>query len=319
MAVLLLAFSTGALIFLKYPPSSQGDSRHVEVPEGATFSEITDLLDREGLITSRFYFLLLGKWLEIESDMQAGEYAFHTAMRPWDLVSTMVQGRVLEHPVVIPEGTTADQIGKILESNGLAQADVFKQIVHDPGVARELGGRSLEGYLFPATYSFSRRASPVEMVRKMLIQFNAHYDKAWTRQAEALGMTQHQVVTLASIIEKETANPEERAIISAVFHNRLRKGMRLQSDPTVIYGLSDFDGDLTRTDLETPSPYNTYVIDGLPPGPISNPGEASLSAALFPAPVDYLFFVSKNDGSHHFSTTLSEHNAAVAQYQRRKA
>ncbi len=312
------AFAVGGLLFLKQPPASAGAPKRIDIPEGASFSQITDQLEREGLVTSRLYFFLLGKWLSVETQMQAGEYLLDAAMRPWNLLDVIVQGRVIEHPVLIPEGSTAEQIGRILEAEGLVPAALFQEVVRDPILSAEFGGTTLEGYLFPATYQFSGKMSPTEIVRKMLLQFQTVYNGAWMRRADAIGMTRHEVVTLASIIEKETARPEERGLVSAVFHNRLRKGMRLQSDPTVIYALSSFNGNLRRSDLETPSPYNTYTVEGLPPGPIANPGKEALHAALFPAEVDYLFFVSKNDGSHHFSKTLSKHNAAVAKYQRRK-
>ncbi len=316
VALSVAAFS--GLCFLKYPPSPVGDPKKIEIPEGASFSRITEILDREGLITNRLYFLMLGKWLEVETKMQAGEYLLHTAMRPWNLLDVIVQGQVVEHPIVIPEGLTSAQIAQILASEGFVQAEIFQGLVHDPTLSQAFGGMGLEGYLFPASYAFSRKSTPEEMIQKMLLQFHAVYNGVWTERADALGMTQHEVVTLASIIEEETAQPEERGIISAVFQNRLQQGMRLQSDPTVRYGLSKFNGDLSRSDLETPSPYNTYLVEGLPPGPISNPGKASLVAALFPAPVDYLYFVSKNNGTHQFSRTLAEHNAAVTKYQRRK-
>ncbi len=195
------------------------------------------------------------------------------------------------------------------------------KVVEDPTLMAEFGieGESLEGYLFPDTYQFAKRTPPHEIVRRMVTQFQTVYDESFRKRAAQLGMTLREVVTLASIIEKETGNASERGLISAVFHNRLKKKMRLQSDPTVIFALTDFNGNLTKKDLSAPSPYNTYRFIGLPPGPIANPGKESLYAALYPANVDYLYFVSKNDGTHFFSKNLREHNGAVNKYQRRRA
>ena len=176
----------------------------------------------------------------------------------------------------------------------------------------------MEGYLFPATYLFRGLATEEEIVKTMFTVFKDTFTAEMEARAGQLGLTRHELVTLASIIEKEGGPVEEMPMVSAVFHNRLKREMRLQSDPTVIYGLEDFNGDLTREDLRTPGPYNTYRIDGLPPGPIANPGLAAMRAALFPADVGYLYFVSRNDGSHHFSESLREHNAAVRKYQKNR-
>jgi UPF0755 protein len=174
---------------------------------------------------------------------------------------------------------------------------------------------SLEGYLFPDTYYFPRNTPIDRIIQTMLDRFNTVFTPAWADRARGIGLSRHQVVTLASIIEKETGAAGERPLIASVFHNRLARGMRLQSDPTVIYGIEDFDGNLTRAHLETPTPYNTYQVAGLPPGPIASPGRAALEAALFPEETDYLYFVARGDGTHQFSTRLDEHNEAVRRYQ----
>ena len=308
------------VLFLARPPSTDRRPQTVDIPHGATFLDITEQLHREGLISSPRAFLLLGRLTGRERAVKPGEYRLHRAMRPMDLLDTLVRGDVVQHRVVIPEGAASREIAAILEAADLLEAGAFYDAVHDPAFAAALGidGASLEGYLFPETYHFRKHTPARQVARRMVMQFRTVYNDAFRARAAALGMTEHEVVTLASIIEKETALPSEREVISAVFHNRLKRKMRLQSDPTVIFSLADFDGDLRRKDLFNPSPYNTYRVAGLPPGPIANPGRAAIHAALYPAEVDYLFFVSKNNGSHHFSKTLAEHNLAVQKYQLKK-
>jgi len=198
--------------------------------------------------------------------------------------------------------------------------DRFLSLLQDPALIRSLGLRvpSLEGYLLPETYAFPKSATEEQVIRKMVHDMLAFFDEKKKQRAAALGMTLHQVLILASIIEKEAGVPEERPLISSVYHNRLKRGMRLQSDPTVIYGLRHFDGNLRRRDLQRESPYNTYLHRGLPPTPIANPGKGSILAALFPAKTPYLYFVSRNDRTHAFSITLAEHERAVNRYQRRR-
>jgi UPF0755 protein len=196
--------------------------------------------------------------------------------------------------------------------------EAFLSLAFSSDFAAGLGiaGDGVEGYLFPDTYLFSKEVAPAEVIKTMVENFKRVYAPDFSLRAAELGMTDREVVTLASIIEKETGLAEERPLISAVFHNRLKLGIPLSSDPTVIYGIADFDGNLRKRDLEKKTPYNTYLIRGLPPGPIANPGRSSILAALYPAPVKYLYFVSRNDGSHHFSATIREHNEAVRRYQK---
>jgi UPF0755 protein len=259
--------------------------------------------------------------LAAERKLKAGEYALTTAMRPLEVLDWLESGRVIQHEVLVPEGFTAEQIGRVLEARGLASYDEFVRLARDRGFARALGveADALEGYLFPQTYYFARRVGAAEIIRTMVAMFQATFTEELARRAAELKLTPHQVVTLASIIEKESGNAAERPLISAVFHNRMRKRIPLQSDPTVIYGIKEFDGNLTRKHLIELTPYNTYRIRGLPPGPIANPGKAALLAALYPAAADHLYFVSKNDGTHVFSGSLREHNRAVEKYQRRRA
>jgi UPF0755 protein len=301
-------------------PSQSVEIHHiVEISEGASFREVANLLAQKGLIVSSFWFRLLGKVQDAERKIQPGEYELHTAMRPVEILNALVKGKVIHYGVLIPEGLTAQQIGKLLEEGGIAKEADIARLVADPAFVKSLGlkAQTLEGYLFPDTYHFRRRTRPEDVLRAMAQRFKAAYTPELQAQATALGMTERQVVTLASIIEKETGRDDERPLISAVFHNRLKKRYPLQSDPTVIYGIRNFSGNLTRKDLGRRTPFNTYTKLGLPPSPIANPGLRSIQAAVNPAPVKYLYFVSKNDGSHHFSATVAEHTRAVERYQKR--
>ena len=227
--------------------------------------------------------------------------------------------RQITYRVTIPEGFTVRQIASLLKQRGIIEdEEEFCRLAFDPRFVRSLGieDRTLEGYLFPDTYRFPRGTPPREVIRVMVENFRRVYDEGLAMRAKELGMTVREVVILASIIEKETGRAEERPLISAVFHNRLKKGMPLCSDPTVIYGLEEFDGNLTKEHLRRRTPYNTYLFAGLPPTAIANPGRDALLAALYPAPVPYLYFVSRNDGTHKFSVTLKEHNRAVLRYQK---
>jgi len=293
----------------------------VEIPEGASFKETANLLARKGLIVSPFWFRLLGKFQDAERKIKPGEYDLHTAMRPAEILGTLVSGRVIQYSVMVPEGLTARQVGKLLADAGMVKEADMARLVTDAAFIKALGidAPTLEGYLFPDTYNFPKRARTEDVVRAMVGRLRQAFTPALRAQSAALQLTETQVLTLASIIEKETGQDAERPLISAVFHNRLRKGMLLQSDPTVIYGIPDFDGNLTRKDLARPTRFNTYMNVGLPPGPIANPGARSIQAALNPAQVNYLYFVSKNDGTHQFSATLSEHTRAVDRYQKKSA
>lgn len=307
---------------LPFPPTATKESipKEIKIAEGDSFKTVSDLLASNGLVTNALYFRMLGKWTKNDGKIQPGAYGLNTTMRPIDILNKLVAGEVLETQIIIREGLTSHAIAKLLKKAGLNVDDEFEAAIRDPELIAELGlsAESLEGYLFPATYLFPKGVTTHDIIRRLVSEFKIRFNDTLREQAAEAGMTETEVITLASIIDKETAADEERPIISAVFHNRLKLGMRLQSDPTVIFGIKNFNGDLTREDLRTPTPYNTYTIPGLPPGPISNPGEASLMAALNPAEVGYIFFVSKNNGRHHFSETLEEHNIAVDQYQRSK-
>ena len=328
MAIALLLIGTVFLFgvvqevtFLYIPPDQERVQRVLEIPEGTTLRETARLLFQNGLITRVESFVVVGKLLAIERRIIPGEYAFHTQMLPLEIIGLIKSGRVIQYEITIPEGYALAQIGRVVEEKGLARADEFIRRATDPVFIQSLGyeADSLEGYLYPESYYFSKRVGSEGILRAMVKRFEAVYTPDMEKRADEIGMTRLEVVTLASIIEKETSVDEERPVVSAVFHNRIKKKIPLQSDPTVIYGLPHFNGNLTRKHLKIRSPYNTYRVKGLPPGPIANPGKASLWAALNPVSSEYLYFVSKNDGTHYFSRTLAEHNRAVQKYQRRRS
>ena len=304
------------------PVLSESDhplNKIVVIPEGATFQQAAALLEREQLIRSRSTFVMLGKAQEADRKIQPGEYEFNGAMPPAEILSKLMAGRVLLHAVTIPEGYTINQIADVLEEQRIASRSEFLRTASDKFFIKSLGisAETVEGYLFPDTYRFARATPAKEVIRTMVDQLGRVVTEEWQARAGEMNLTFHQVLTLASVIEKETGAGDERPHIASVFHNRLKKRIPLQSDPTVIYGLPNFDGNLHKKDLSHPSPYNTYRWAGLPPGPIASPGADSIRAALYPATSKYLYFVSRNDGTHHFSATLMEHNRAVEKYQKR--
>jgi UPF0755 protein len=297
------------------------EEKTVLIRTGQPFSAVAELLSRSGIVRSPLKFRMLARLHGADRRLKAGEYALRASMTPQEILAALERGMVKLHRLTIPEGWTVRQIAEAVEKTGLGASAEIIALAADPAVALRFGieAGSLEGYLFPDTYLFPRGVAAQTIIAVMLERFRSVFTEAWARRANDLGFSVHEAVTLASIIEKETGAAAERPLISSVFHNRLKKGMRLETDPTVIYGIENFDGNLTRRHLSTPAPYNTYIIRGLPPGPIASPGSDSLHAALYPAETDYLFFVSRNDGTHLFSTHLDDHNRAVRQYQLRPA
>ncbi|MFN3681958.1 MAG: endolytic transglycosylase MltG [Nitrospira sp.] len=299
--------------------SDHPPTKVVIIPAGWTLQQVAAFLEQEQLIKSRWGFVWRARMEAVERKIQPGEYELHAALSPAEILSKLVAGRVVLHSVTIPEGYTIAQIAAVLSEKNITDHDEFIRLTHDPSFIHTLNimAETLEGYLFPDTYRFARHTAAKDVIRTMVERLEHVFSAEWQRRAKELGLTRHQVLTLASVIEKETSSAEERPWISSVFHNRLKKNLPLQSDPTVIYGLPHFDGNLRKKDLSHPSPYNTYRWLGLPPGPIASPGAESIRAALYPASTPHLYFVSKNDGTHYFSTTLAQHNRAVERYQKR--
>jgi len=323
LLIFLILISFYWLVFR--PPSDTSLTKVVYIKRGMHLKQVSEMLQQEGIIRNRHLFTLITTALGKKAKVKAGEYEFTTQMLPFEVLDTLVKGQVKRHLVTIPEGYTLSQIAQLLEDLNIVDKRSFLQKACSPAFIFSFGlsypvkggiGPTLEGYLFPETYHLIRDMDPDEVLQTMVHQFRKVFEPDLANRASQLGISEREVVILASIIEKETSLSAEKLLISAVFHNRLKKKIPLQSDPTVIYGIKNFDGNLTKEYLLRPTPYNTYLINGLPPTPICNPGKDSLHAALYPAPVPYLYFVSKNDGSHYFSSDIEEHQRAVWKYQK---
>jgi UPF0755 protein len=288
----------------------------VFVPPGEPFRAVAGRLHRAGVVRHPLLLTAWARYHGSDRTVRSGQYRFGHALSPIAVLAVLQDPSDTERPITIPEGLTAAQVAALLEEQGYGGRDVFRCLMEDIHLLREfaLPATGVEGYLFPDTYAFAPLAEPADIVRAMLARFRQE-SKALVARRAAAGLSEVEMVTLASVVERETGHADERRLISGVFHNRLRLGMPLQSDPTVLYGRAGSSGPITRTDLGDRSPYNTYVHRGLPPGPIANPGRAALEAAVAPAETRALYFVSRNDGSHAFSDTLDAHNRAVRQYQ----
>jgi UPF0755 protein len=249
--------------------------------------------------------------------LKAGEYEVAQGARPWDVLKLLESGRVRQHTILHPEGATVLELAQALEAEHLAVADEVQRAAADPALIAALGleAPSVEGYLFPDTYQFVRGMTPAEILTRMVQRMKTKLTPELRERARQRNVGVHALLTLASIVEREAVASDEQRLIAAVFWNRLKVDMPLQADPTVQYAVRKERGTLTRSDLATDSPYNTYRHAGLPPGPIASPGLGAIEAVLDPAPVGYLYFVAENDRRHHFSTTMAEHNAAVARYR----
>jgi UPF0755 protein len=299
-------------------PAGQATEKVVIViPAGQSLKTTTEALFKNGIIISPFKFNLVARLKGYDKHLKAGEYALSASMAPFQIMEKLVKGEVELYKLTVPEGYNIYQIADLVAAAGFAQDSSFIEAATNTELANQHGinAKTLEGYLFPETYHFPKKVSSERIISTMVKRFWMVFNSTWKERADQLGFSIHQIVTLASIIEKETGAPFERPVISSVFHNRLKKKMRLESDPTVIYGLKNFDGNLKRAHLETPTPYNTYKIRGLPVGPIANPGAKSLEAALYPADTKFIYFVSKKNKTHQFSTNLKDHNKAVRKYQ----
>lgn len=301
---------------------SSGEEVSVIIPPDLFFPAIGKTLDESGLVKQDQRFLLTAHLMGVANTLKAGEYIFTGKPTPYRALKALAKGSKVQWPVTIPEGASLKQIANLLGDGGWLNRDRFLKLCHDRRFIRELGldVSSLEGYLFPDTYLFERGGHDAEtIIRAMFGQMQKVLAETGADSGlAAAGLNVHQILTLASIVEKETGQTLERPLIARVFLNRLAKGMKLQTDPTVIYGIENFDGNLTRHHLREKTPYNTYVIKGLPPGPIGNPGRAAIEAVMHPAAGSYYYFVSKNNGSHYFSESLTEHNRAVDKYQKRR-
>lgn len=313
------ALSAGVLYYYVFYSSPTDGSYPVEirVDQGDSLATVVRKLRDQRLIANGFLFSLWARLNGLEKRIHQGLYRFEGRVPPREILDLLVTGRGIFQTITIPEGLTIKEIAELLDKMQIASKDKFIEEAASPALLANLGlsEKGLEGYLFPSTYHFTPATPERDIIWAMADQFRKISMPLLNQRDDASSLTSHEILTLASIIEKETGIDSERPLVSAVFHNRLKRLMPLQSDPTVIYGIREFNGNLTRKNLQDPSPYNTYRITALPPGPICNPGLSSIRAALQPAQVPYLYFVSKNDGTHLFSDTIEAHNQAVKLYQ----
>jgi UPF0755 protein len=317
--VVFLVLSVGMLlhnIFLSVPANTT-QGAEIRVEQGDSLATVVRKLRDQQIIANGLFFSLWARFSGAEKKIHPGLYRFETGVPPREVLDRLVNGKGIFQTVTIPEGMTVKEIATLLERLQIANKERFLAEAANPNLLATLGlqDKGIEGYLFPSTYHFTPLTPERNIIITMAEQFRKLSQPLLARQDGLIQLTPHEILTLASIIEKETGVEAERPLVSAVFHNRLKRQMPLQSDPTVIYGIKEFNGNLTRKDLNDSNPYNTYRIVALPPGPICNPSLSSIRAARLPADVPYLYFVSKNDGSHLFSETVEAHNQAVKVYQ----
>jgi UPF0755 protein len=303
-------------------PWGSPEEKIVDVPSGASPRTVVRLLARAGVLSDDRTGWLYVRWVRRDPrPFKAGQYAFAGALRPDEVLDRIHKGEVKLYRFTVPEGLRIEEIAEIIGRSGLARAEDVARLARDPAFASALDVpfSTLEGYLFPDTYAFAWGVSPQRILEAMVRRFRDVLAAAEAKRQPTVLLSERELVTLASIVEKETGQPAERPRIACVFHNRLKKRMRLQTDPTVMYATflrtGRWSRNISKADLLTPHPYNTYATAGLPPGPIANPGAAAVEAALAPSDCKDLFFVSKNDGTHTFCPDLKCHNAAVQQWQ----
>lgn len=322
---LLAALGAGAWFYASVQQPYKGydaTEQFVEIPPGSGPSTMGKRLADAGVVRHAMAFRIAVWMSGAGRRLQAGEYRFDSPMSAMQVVDKIRRGDVFLKPITFPEGLSLRQMSELYESRGFGTAIDFVHAARDTTSVADLDPKApnLEGYLFPETYSLRRDTTAKQLVGQMVAAFRKMLTPELQQHAEARGFSVRELVTLASLVEKETAKPEERPLVAAVYVNRLKINMALYCDPTVIYALERvgrYTGNITREDLKFDSPYNTYLYPGLPPGPIASPGRASLEAAARPADVPYLYFVSRNDGSHVFATTLDEHNRNVYEYQKK--
>ncbi|NWF75874.1 MAG: endolytic transglycosylase MltG [Nitrospirae bacterium] len=292
----------------------------IEIPKGATFRYVADLFEKENILRDKNLFLFIGRVTGLDRKIRAGYYSIYSSMNLLDLLSVLRKGQIIEYEITIVEGDSLIEIAEKLSKKGIVNEKDFWQLSKDEDFLNwhEIDAPSFEGYLFPETYKIPKGMAPEDAIGMMINRLRDKFVDEFLNRAEEINLSEREVLTLASIIEKEAVIDVERPLISAVYHNRMKKGMRLQADPTAIYGIKSSKEKITARDLKRKTSYNTYYIKGLPPGPIASPGIKSIIAALYPADVPYLYFVSNNDGTHHFSVTADEHNAAVQLYREKK-
>ena len=292
----------------------------IEIPKGATFRQAVEIFSKERLIRDKILFLFIGRISGIDRKIRAGYYSIYGSMSPLDILKMLKKGQIIEYEITVLEGDSLREVAEKVSEKGIISIEDFVQLSSDEDflASYEIDAPTFEGYLFPDTYKIPKGMNPEDAIGMMINKMREEYSGELMVRASKLGLSEREVLTLASIIEKEAATDEERYLISAVYHNRLREGIPLQADPTAIYGIKSFREKIIAKDLQRKTPYNTYIIKGLPPGPIASPSIKSINAALYPADVPYIYFVSNNDGTHQFSVTAEEHQAAVKSYREKK-
>ena len=322
LRLIVLLTISGILLFtfLLFDSYSSNDwkTKMVSIPQGSSAQEIAYILSAENLIPHQIAFRGITVLTKTTRQLQYGEYTFPNPPSAYTAWKKLISGDVVKYPVVVRPGSNLYDVASLLGAYSLAKPEAFLKAAMSADTLARLGinANNAEGYLVPDTYNLIKNMNPVHILEVMTRPFNNRFTPEMKRKAEKAGLSVHEIVIIASIIEKETGVPHEKPLVSAVIRNRMKIGMPLQMDPTVIYGVKRFDGTITKNDLRTPGPYNTYMNTGLPAGPISNPGLASLTAALNPANTDYLYFVSNNDGTHTFSRTFEQHSIAVKNLRR---
>lgn len=324
LIILLIAGLATTYFYIKWPV--EHPDVEMTINAGTSVRRISDVLEQKGVVKCapcfRLYITVMGN----ASKLRAGDYEFESGLSASEVITKLLTGDFKTYKITFVEGWTVDQMAEYLKTipfiEGTDFAEKFAQLTKDKEFIENLNigweTPTLEGYLFPSTYQVYKLKEPEKLIFLMVNEFKRRFADDIEEKSSKFDMSPHEVVVMSSIVEKETGSPEERKLVASVFHNRLKKGMLLQSDPTTIYGLEDFDGNLRKRDLSNPHKYNTYVHPGLPPGPIANAGGASMKATMDPAETDYLFFVSKNNGTHVFTNNLSEHNRNVWEYQKQK-
>ncbi len=329
LAAIILCAAAGAGVFawwivadLRTPffGAAQGEI-FVKIPRGTSAPAIARTLVAAGVLRREFPFLVYLRWTGRTRNLQAGEYRFAAPATPMEVAGRLARGDVFYVSVTIPEGLTAEETISLIARSGLGRIDDLRRALSRVDWIRDLDDRapSLEGYLFPDTYRFPRDVDSEDILRAMVEQFRIRFRKMLDARAVPEGRSVREIVILASLVEKEAANAEERGLVASVLNNRLVKKIPLACDPTIIYAMKlagRYDGNIRRADLAMDSPYNTYLRPGLPPGPIANPGLSALEAALDPTPSEYLYYVSRNDGTHVFSRDFHSHSQAVERYQK---
>jgi len=292
----------------------------VDFAKGSSLRKFADDLAAQGVIGSASQFQLYARLRGVGGKVQAGTYQLSDGMTPAEILRKLVAGEIYEKRFSLPEGYSIYQVAEMLDARGFFKGDDFLRACRDGELLRELGiaGESVEGYLYPGTYNLLKVEDAAALVKLMAEQFARVYNDRFAVLEKNSRLTRRQIITLASMVEKEAVVPEEKPLIASVFFNRLKKGMPLQSDPTAVYGVRAFGGKISGSDVRRNTAYNTYLISGLPPGPIGNPADGAIEAVLKPAVSGYYYFVAKKDGTHHFSATLDEHNRAVNLYLKGK-